>query len=40
MLLAANRSPDSFVAGGTLLNATSDTPPFSADVDIFHDVQL
>ena len=38
-LLAANRSPDSFVAGGTVLNATSDTPRFSADVDIFHDVQ-
>jgi hypothetical protein len=36
-LLAVNRSPDSFVAGGTVLNAAPDTLRFSKDVDIFHD---
>jgi hypothetical protein len=36
-LLAANRSPDSFVAGGTVLNAAPDSPRFSKDLDIFHD---
>jgi hypothetical protein len=36
-LLAANRSPDSFVAGGTVLNAAPDSPRFSRDLDIFHD---
>lgn len=33
--LAAQRAPDSYVAGGTAINA--DSPRFSADVDIFHD---
>ena len=36
-LLAANRNPDSFVGGATVLNATPDSPRFSQDVDIFHD---
>jgi hypothetical protein len=38
-LLAANRSPDSFVAGGTVLNAADDSLRFSKDLDIFHDAQ-
>lgn len=38
-LLAANRSPDSFMAGGTVLNATADSLRFSKDLDIFHDAQ-
>ena len=38
-LLAANRSPDSFMAGGTVLNAAADSLRFSKDLDIFHDAQ-
>lgn len=38
-LLAARRSPESFPAGGTVLNAAPDTPRYSKDVDIFHDVE-
>ncbi len=34
-LLASQRSPDSYVAGGIALNR--DGPRFSADIDIFHD---
>lgn len=35
--IAKNRSPDSHVAGGAALMA--DTPRFSDDIDIFHDVR-
>ena len=35
--IAANRHPDSFVAGGTVLNRSEDTPRYSRDVDLFHD---
>lgn len=38
-LLAAHRSPESFLAGGTVLNAGLDTPRYSKDVDIFHDLE-
>jgi hypothetical protein len=38
-LLAAHRSPESFLAGGTVLNAGQDTPRYSKDVDIFRDVE-
>ena len=34
-LLAANRNPESYVAGASVLN--QDGPRFSADIDIFHD---
>lgn len=34
-LLAAHRSPESYVAGATALN--QDGPRFSGDIDIFHD---
>ena len=34
-LLAAQRSPDSYIAGGVALNRQG--PRFSADIDIFHD---
>ena len=37
-LLARNRSPESYVAGGVALNAQEGTR-FSADVDVFHDVE-
>lgn len=38
-VLAANRSPDSFVAGETVLNAADNSLRFSKDLDIFHDAQ-
>ena len=38
-LLAAGRSPESFLAGGTVLNAGLDSPRYSKDLDIFHDVE-
>ena len=34
-LLAAQRSPDSYIAGGVAINREG--PRFSADIDIFHD---
>lgn len=36
-LLAANRAPDSFVGGGTVLHQSPDSPRSSKDVDYFHD---
>ncbi len=38
-LLAARRSPESFLAGGTVLNSGIDSPRYSKDLDIFHDVE-
>ena len=38
-LLAARRSPESFLAGGTVLNAGRESPRYSKDMDIFHDVE-
>lgn len=38
-LLAANRSPQSHVAGGVVINRDSRSPRISDDLDIFHDVQ-
>lgn len=37
-LLAANRNPDSFIAGGTVLHQRDDSPRSSEDVDVFHDL--
>lgn len=36
-LLAVHRRPESFLAGGTVLNQAADTPRTSEDLDIFHD---
>lgn len=36
-LLAANRNPDSYVAGGTVLNLDPASLRTSKDVDVFHD---
>lgn len=36
-LLAANRSPDSYVAGATVINQVPGSPRTSKDVDVFHD---
>lgn len=36
-LLADNRSPDSYVAGGTVVNQGDATPRYSNDIDLFHD---
>ena len=38
-LIAANRSPDSYVAGATVLHRGADTPRYSADLDLFHDLE-
>jgi hypothetical protein len=37
--IAANRSPDSYLAGATVLHRAADTPRFSRDLDFFHDVE-
>ena len=36
-LLAANRSPDSYVAGGTLVHQGDATPRDCIDIDLIHD---
>lgn len=36
-LLAANRSPESFVGGATVLHRAPDSPRTSQDVDLFHE---
>jgi len=36
-VMAANRNPDSHVAGGTVLHQAPDSPRTSDDVDVFHD---
>ena len=38
-LIAANRNPDSYVAGATVLHIAEDTPRFSDDLDLFHDLE-
>ena len=38
-LLAANRNPDSFVAGATVLHQPPASPRTSQDIDLFHDTQ-
>ena len=37
--LRRSRSPDSFVFGATVLNAAPDTPRFSRDIGLCHDVE-
>jgi len=36
--IAANRSPDSYLAGATVLHRDEKSPRFSQDLDFFHDV--
>ncbi|MDD4102897.1 MAG: nucleotidyl transferase AbiEii/AbiGii toxin family protein [Kiritimatiellae bacterium] len=36
--IAANRSPESYLAGATVLNRASGSPRFSQDIDLFHDL--
>lgn len=38
-LLARFRSPDSYVAGATVVNQRPDSPRFSEDLDFFHDAE-
>ena len=38
-LLARNRSPDSYVAGATVLHRGESTPRYSLDLDVFHDLE-
>jgi len=37
-LIAANRSPESYLAGATVIHRDADTPRFSQDLDFFHDI--
>jgi len=37
--IAANRSPESYLAGAAVLHRADDTPRFSQDLDLFHDVE-
>ncbi|MGO9607208.1 MAG: hypothetical protein ACLQAT_28080 [Candidatus Binataceae bacterium] len=36
-LLAANRNPENYVAGGIVLNQAPESPRYSDDADLFHD---
>ena len=36
--IAANRGPDSYLAGATVLHRGPDSPRFSQDLDLFHDL--
>ena len=38
-LLAANRNPDSYVAGATILHRSDNSPRASQDIDLFHDAE-
>ena len=37
--ITSNRSPESYVAGATGLHRAADTPRFSEDLDLFHDLE-
>ena len=37
--IAGNRNPDSYVAGATVLHLAPDSPRFSEDLDLFHDLE-
>jgi hypothetical protein len=37
-LIAANRSPENYLAGATVIHRAATTPRFSQDLDFFHDV--
>lgn len=37
--IAANRSPESYLAGATVLHRAPDSPRFSQDLDFFHDME-
>ncbi len=40
LVLAAQRSPDSYVGGATILHQSSSSPRSSEDVDLFHDEEV
>lgn len=35
-ILSKNRNPNSYLAGGSVINAKPDSPRYSADLDLFH----
>ena len=37
--IAANRNPESYVAGATVVHLAPDSPRFSNDIDLFHDLE-
>lgn len=38
-LIAKNRSPDSYLAGATVIHRKKDSPRFSQDIDLFHGIE-
>lgn len=36
--IGANRSPESYLAGATVLHRSRNSPRFSLDIDLFHDL--
>jgi hypothetical protein len=38
-IIAANRSPDSYLAGATIVHRKPDSPRTSRDLDFFHDLE-
>jgi hypothetical protein len=38
-ILARNRTPESYLAGATVVHRTPDSPRFSQDFDFFHDIE-
>jgi hypothetical protein len=40
LVLAANRHPESFIGGATVLNQDANSPRTSEDIDIFHDSEV
>lgn len=38
-IIASNRSPESYLAGATVIHRGEKTPRFSRDVDLFHDLE-
>jgi hypothetical protein len=38
-ILAGNRSPESYLAGATVIHRKPDSPRFSQDFDFFHDIE-
>lgn len=37
--LAANRNPENYLAGATVLHRSERSPRYSLDLDFFHDIQ-
>lgn len=40
LVIKSQRNPESYVAGGTTINRSPESPRFSSDIDLFHDTDL